>query len=268
MGSRETMICFETRSSRRAQAQNRAQLLLQGVSVSWVQVPDLHLEHCHRLPRAEKIEIHLRVLVLRDTVVPVTGAATAVIKGREEEVEVGAVVRVLLDEMKSGRVAISPDKGSRKGDGGRRIDIDLNLEDGRVLMRGWMRRYRTDEMAEGGEDGSPGPGDEWREMVAVQDHIRNDIITIMPLYEDDMNITRCYSRSGSQRLHSIGLEHQHCQNGTTIHWMPLSPSSYLLSAYLQAVLTAYFSRSYSRLKPAFRAATEGLSYYSCALYDR
>jgi hypothetical protein len=33
--------------------------------------------------------------------------------------------------------------------------------------------------------------------------------------------------------------------------MPLSPSSYLLSAYLQAVLTAYFSRSYSRLKPAF-----------------
>ena len=132
MGSRETMICFETRSSRLPQTQNRAQLLLQGVSVSWVQVPDLHLESCYRLPRAEKIEIHLQVLVLRDTVVRVTGAVIVAIKGREEEVEVGAVVRVLLDDMKSGRVAISPDKGSHKGDGGRRIDIDLNLGDGRV----------------------------------------------------------------------------------------------------------------------------------------
>ena len=76
-----------------------------------------------------------------------------------------------------------------------------------------MRLYRTDETDEGGEDRSPGPDDDWREIVTVQDHIRNDIITIMPLYEDDMNITRYYSRSGVQRLNPIGLGHQHCQTG-------------------------------------------------------
>jgi hypothetical protein len=131
-----TRICVEIRPSRHSRIQNRPQLLLQGVSASWVQVLDLHLESCYHLPRAEKIEIHLQVLVHRDTVVRGTGAATTEIKGPEEGEEVGAVVRVLLDEMKSGMVAIDPGKDSHKGDGGRKIDIDLNLGDGRVSTRG------------------------------------------------------------------------------------------------------------------------------------
>ncbi|KAG7532243.1 hypothetical protein FFLO_03711 [Filobasidium floriforme] len=225
MGSRETKIYLETRSSRLPQTQNRVQLLLQGVSVSWVQVPDLHLESCYRLPRAEKIEIHLRVLVLQDTVVRVTGAAIVAIKGREAGEEVGAVVRVPLDGMKSGMVAIGPGKDSHKGDGGRRIDIDLNLEDGRVSTKGWMRLYRKDETDEGGEDDIPGLDVEETEMFGDEDQTRNDILTIMPLYEDDMTITRYYSHSGLKRLHSVRSAHGHRQIRIKQHWMSLPPSS-------------------------------------------
>lgn len=220
-----TRICVEIRPSRHSRIQNRPQLLLQGVSASWVQVLDLHLESCCRLPRAEKIEIHLRVLVLQDTVVRVTGAAILAIKGREEGEEVEAFVRVPLDGMKSGMVAIGPGKDSHKGDGRRRIDTDLNLEDGRVLTKGWMRLYRKDVTDEGGEDDIPGLDVEETEMFGDEDQTRNDILTIMPLYEDDMKITRYYSHSGLKRLHSVRSAHGHRQTRIKQHWMFLPPSS-------------------------------------------